>query len=167
MFDRNGTAISQDATLYTHRFGKGGPEMKCFGYRPTDGNIILAQNRTDKHRIYLTQRQLLTTHLWVVDWKPMPRIKLLEDGWDISGLALDIERLTQHAAVLSLDLQWKMNIDHEAGKLCVDLSTESWRSLPEHLQIAITKQEEEVKEMLLHPDAELITKENQDADDQS
>ena len=69
MFDKNGAEILSKQLLYSHTHGKVGPEMRCFGYRETDGKIILGQDRVGEQPIYLTQEQLLTTHVWVIDSK--------------------------------------------------------------------------------------------------
>ena len=63
MLDKNGTTIVQTTKLY----GKAGAKMVCLGYRGIDGRIILCQDNSGEFPIHLTQEQLLTTHIWVVD----------------------------------------------------------------------------------------------------
>jgi hypothetical protein len=67
MLDIHGAKIHQEAILYSIKFGKVGPKMKCFGFRNTDNTVILGQDRRGEQPIFLTQDQLLTTHIWVVD----------------------------------------------------------------------------------------------------
>ena len=67
MLDKNGTPIIQTTKLHSPRFGYDGPEMVCLGYRGIDGSIILCQDNSGEFPIHLTQKELLTTHIWVVD----------------------------------------------------------------------------------------------------
>ncbi len=67
MVDRNGVKIYKDVILLSLLFGSSGPKMRCFGYRKSDGKIVLGQDKIGEKRIYLTQDELLTTHFWMVN----------------------------------------------------------------------------------------------------
>ena len=59
----------------------------------------------------------------------------VKQGWD--ARQDDIDRLIEHCAIVSLEC---------VGDLGADMANESWRSLPDHLQAAINKKEEEYDE---------------------